>query len=72
MFNSMLNDWSCTKSYATQENLEKALNKANLADCLPLAVRTPEGRWTAIFALGQLPKDMSPMTPAWAGFKVLG
>lgn len=46
------------KSYATEANLEKALERLHLDDyrdsdaqipCRYIVARTPEGRWTAIF-----------------------
>jgi hypothetical protein len=37
------------KSYATEENLMKALTKLGFAEDRPLIVRNREGRYTAVF-----------------------
>lgn len=37
------------KSYATEENLIKALDKLKINDHPHLTVRNAEGRWTAVF-----------------------
>jgi hypothetical protein len=37
------------KSYATRENLVKALTNLKIADHPHMVVRNDEGRWTAIF-----------------------
>jgi hypothetical protein len=37
------------KSYATQENLQRALEKLGFADEFHVVCRTTGGRWTAIF-----------------------
>jgi hypothetical protein len=37
------------KSFATEENLEQALTKANIKDKHHVVVRNRAGRWTAIF-----------------------
>jgi hypothetical protein len=67
---TMFNDWSSTKSYANEENLNKALTKLGLDKFNSLHVRTPEGRWTAIFGKNFMGEDF--MMACWNGFKVLG
>lgn len=42
-------DSKTTKSYATEENLMKALVKFGFENDKPLIVCTREGRWTAVF-----------------------
>ena len=44
-------DIDTAKSYATRENLLKALERLGFADKRPMIVRNSEGRWTAIFSL---------------------
>jgi hypothetical protein len=39
------------KSYATEENLMKALKKVGLDEMNPLVVRNRQGRYTAVFGL---------------------
>ena len=58
-----------SKSYATEENLMKALAKLGLADRKPLVVRNREGRFTAIFSVsfGEFNGDI--MLAARHGFK---
>lgn len=69
--NDLLNNWSNTTSYATRDNLVKALGKLHLDACKGMViVRTPEGRWTAIFAKSFLGPDF--ISVAQKGFKVLG
>jgi hypothetical protein len=69
--NTMLNDWTSTKTYASRENLEKAIRKAGLAHVG--SILTPEGRHTAIFGKSFVEAAGLPvMTPAHLGFKVLG
>ena len=69
--NELLNSWTHTSTYATRENLMKALAKLNLDNSNGMIiVRTPEGRWTAIFCKSFLGPDF--MSIAHLGFKVLG
>jgi hypothetical protein len=42
------------KSYATEANLEKALERFGFAAYRHVAVRNREGRWTAIFPLSEI------------------
>jgi hypothetical protein len=50
-----------TKSYATEANLDKALDRMGLSNytmgevvpCRYIKARTPEGRWTAIFLVSE-------------------
>jgi hypothetical protein len=68
--NEMLNDWANTKTYATRENLMRALADAGLETSKGmLVVRTPEGRWTAVFAKSF---HENFMYVVHQGFKVLG
>lgn len=39
------------KSYASEANLMKALEKLGLDKCKPIVVRNRAGRWTAVFGL---------------------
>lgn len=66
--NSLLTMDKC-KSYATEKNLLKALEKLGLADRNPLIVRTRECRWTAIFSVsfGRFEGDLTKA--ARHGFK---
>lgn len=57
-------------SYATEDNLRKALDRKGLANYRPLVVRNRAGRWTAIFGLSFT--EHNPMWVANHGFKVLG
>ena len=41
------------KSYATEANLLKALERFSLINENPIVVRNREGRWTAIFSIAQ-------------------
>jgi hypothetical protein len=58
-----------SKSYATEENLMKALRKLGLADRKPMVVCNRAGRFTAIFSvsLGRFDGDL--MKAARHGFK---
>jgi hypothetical protein len=68
--NELLNNWANTSTYATRENLMKALANAGLEDCNGMiVVRTPESRWTAVFGKSFLDNFMYPVSK---GFKVLG
>jgi hypothetical protein len=67
----MLNDWTSTKSYANQANLEKALIKLNLIGYVFLTVQIPgTNRLTAVFPKSHLGNNF--MVPVYNGFKVLG
>jgi hypothetical protein len=71
-----LNGFDNTKTYATRENLVKALEKLNLVkndlDRAIMIIRTPAGRWTALFLKSFMPNDINLFTPAHLGFKVVG
>ena len=54
MFNNHWNDWSGVNTYSTQFHLEKALIKFGLKKYLPLMVKTPDGRYTAIFGMSHV------------------
>ena len=70
MFSPMINEWKNTKTFATQANLEKYLVKCGLHELTMAAVvRTPEGRWTAIFAKSA---HENFMYICHKGFKVFG
>ena len=58
------------KSFATEANLMKALERAGLANARPLIVRNREGRWTAIFGAA-LSGMVNPASIAHTGFMVL-
>lgn len=72
--NTVLNDWTSTKSYASRENLVNAIDRAALGHVRGiLIVLTPAGRWTAIFGKSFLDAANIPMMFAInAGFKVIG
>lgn len=57
------------KSYATEENLMRALEKLSLADRCPMVVRNREGRWTAIFSASMGRFDGNIGLAARCGFK---
>jgi hypothetical protein len=59
-----------SKSYATEENLMKALEKAGLDKCKPLVVRNREGRYTAIFGYA-IYGVQNPFIIAHKGFMVI-
>jgi hypothetical protein len=68
----MFNSWTHTKTYATEENLLKALAKIGL-DNVPctLVVQVPgTNRYTAVFGKSFLGNNF--MYAAHQGFKVLG
>jgi len=71
---TLLNDWSSTKTYSTEENLLRALTKLNLINVRGiLIVKTPHSeRWTAIFPKSGFDHGDNFMRAAWCGFKVLG
>lgn len=59
-----------SRSYATHENLEKALVKLGVTrHDRPIAVRTTEGRWTAIFPA---PRDGDVTKFSRLGFMTIG
>jgi 3-mercaptopyruvate sulfurtransferase SseA len=60
------------KSYATEENLTKALTKLGIADWHPMIVRNREGRFTAVFTYSFVAPHTNPFNIARLGFKVLG
>lgn len=61
------------KSYATEENLEKALEKVSLGNVPYMVVRNRTGRFTAIFSYAQCEaRNVNPGTPAHLGFKIIG
>jgi hypothetical protein len=60
-----------SKSYATEENLMKALQKLKLDTFDYLVVRNKEGRFTAIFPLGWN-REAQPIWFASNGFMVVG
>lgn len=45
------------KSYATEDNLVKALEKMQLAHHPRLTVRNAEGRWTAVFPFSNFKRE---------------
>ncbi len=60
------------KSYATEKNLGKALDKAGLSFLRPVVVRNREGRYTAIFSVGMANREKhSPTIPAFHGFPII-
>lgn len=71
---TLINDWTSTKTYATEANLLKALTALNLINVRGiLLVKAPRSeRWTAIFAKSGFDADDNFMRAVWAGFKVLG
>ena len=58
------------KSYATRENLMKALEKIGLDKAQPLVVRNSEGRWTSVFGY-HLSGTQNPFSIAHHGFPVI-
>jgi len=60
------------KSYATEENLMKALAKLGLAELRPMVVRNREGRWTAIFSISLAGVRGDVTFAARHGFKTFG
>lgn len=58
------------KSYATEENLRKGLERLHFAESRHVVVRTREGRWTAIFPLSSCDGYIARF--AAAGFFTLG
>jgi hypothetical protein len=42
-----------TRSYATEENLIKAIEKFGLTSIRHIISRTPDGRWTAVFLVSE-------------------
>ena len=75
VLNDLLNDWTCSRSYATRDNLYKALSKYKL-DKLNgvLVVCVPDtGRWTALFLKSFLDgQNFAFGTVMHHGFKVVG
>ena len=71
--NKKQNEWKFVKSYATVENLQKALQKHKLENIRHLIVGIPATtRVTAIFQLSILQdKNIPILTPINAGFKVV-
>ncbi len=60
------------KSYATERNLSKALDKASLSALRPVVVRNRTGRFTAIFSVGMANREkVSPTVPAFHGFPII-
>jgi len=59
-----------SKSYATQENLMKALEKMDLLRFRPVVVRNKEGRWMAIFGYS-LSQHQNPASICHLGFMVI-
>ena len=59
------------KSYATEENLRKGLERLHFADARHVVVRNREGRFTAIFPLSAC-KDGYIARFAAEGFFTLG
>jgi len=73
MFQDDFNCWKNTKTFATQKNLEVCLLKVGLYKGGPLMVRTPSGRFTAVFPRSALDRANIPVGGvAHFGFKVLG
>lgn len=70
---NLKNDWKYTKSYASVENLEKALDKLGLLNANPIVVGVPmTNRVTALFQCSVLQRlDIAFIAVAHAGFKVV-
>lgn len=70
---NLKNDWRYTKSYASVENLEKALDKVGLLNANPIVVGVPmTNRVTALFQNSVLQRlDIAIIAVAHAGFKVV-
>jgi hypothetical protein len=66
-------DIDTAKSYATEDNLIKALIKAQLSEMCPLIVRNRAGRFTAVFGLhiSGLATSGDIMRAAREGFKTI-
>jgi hypothetical protein len=61
------------KSYATEENLTRALDRLNFTSLRPMVVRNREGRFTAIFNAEELRREGRwTCETADAGFKTFG
>lgn len=63
-------DIDTAKSYATEDNLMKALRKIGLDELNPIVVRNRAGRWTAIFGY-HLSQHQNAASIAHHGFKVI-
>ena len=75
MKNELLNDWSSTKTYATEANLWAALAKLQLHKCNGILVVLVPGtqRYTAVFGMSFLDAANIPLgAVAHCGFKVFG
>lgn len=59
-----------SKSYATEANLVKAIEKRLRTDCRYLVVRNRAGRYTAVFGVATCRLD-DPMQAPWAGFMLI-
>lgn len=57
------------KSYATKDNLRKAIKKAGLSEYRHVIVRNDEGRFCAIFYGREIEQ---PMSVASQGFMIVG
>jgi hypothetical protein len=61
------------KSYATEDNLDRALDKTCLKPVPALVVRNRAGRFTAVYSKSMLDAHQIPfILAAQMGFKVLG
>lgn len=67
------NNIDTAKSYATEENLMKALKKLGLDECRPLVVCNRKGRFTAVFGLhlGGFAQSGNVTFAAHHGFKTI-
>lgn len=59
-----------SRSYATEAQLVRALEKRGLGKLFPLIVRNREGRWTAVFGVSNLQGNITLC--ARQGFMTIG
>ena len=61
-----------SRSYATEERLDRALRQYGLDRVSSLTVRNRDGRWTAVFTRDRLRMaDVALIAPAQRGFMVV-
>lgn len=63
------------KSYATEANLDKGLERLGLSKYRHIACRKPDGRWTAIFSFAWAQQNMDQHYTGFAachGFMTFG
>lgn len=72
--NDLLNDWTHIKSYATEATLIAKLANWGLGDHPGvMIVRTPEGRWTALFLKSFLDAQNTNLHYVMkCGFRIVG